>query len=558
MRQGGISSVDDRRGGPRHFYSSSFAAQIPIVRPLAGFARAMQIVWLGQVHNIGRAGQRRPQIEVVLRPAEDANSPTLRRLVPAAFVRALRLGDVWHGPSLVGHSTSPIIQLKDLKISGDSTKVQPIGKPLDGGKSEYPLDFKSFSDHSGYTGAHAFREELGNGRSLIVPCWELLRFYFGASGALASRLLSGPLKANALYASARHDPVGDVHWLDLAKGMHSTGAVTIARIALEPRAASAARWISNSGTAALVNGQPYYPKTNFPFAGTTDLTIQGRWLGAAQRVLFVERIVSCSHPFPFRTLHYSVPESAVRILRGPSRSSSRPDKADGSRAEIREGAKGPTNSCAVIHLPEHTDAAFPDLAEKLLRRVRPRSGLVRVAPSHAVSESAVLADGSEASVEGFPEVELASQDESRNDETLPPEAADVLQNAISMLRSEGFAVQLRSLSSAPGAAALLPVGEIVSTAGVLGRAFACVGIRRVGPRGRTAYCLVRMDAPDLSTDTHILLLLPDRNAGTYSALQQALEILHSGRSSGTGVLSAPESVAGNAFAVARLIRRVFG
>ena len=542
--------------GPCH--SNTFAAQVPIVRPLAGFARPMQIIWLGQVHNIGIHGQRRPQIEVVLRSAQDPEAPTIRRQVPAAFVRVLRLGDVWHGPNLVGQSSSPIVQLKDLEVSGDPSRVQPIGKPLNGAKERYPLDFRSFSDHSGHTGAYAVREDLGNGQTLIVPCWELLRFYFGASGALVSRLLSGPLTARALYSSARHDTERDVHWLDLARGMHWTGAVTIARIALEQRAASAARWISNSGTAALVNREPYYPKTNFPFAGATNLTVQGRWLGPGREVLFVERIVSCSHPFPFRTLHYSVPDGSAKIARFPVRSSSRLSKTNSARFEIREGARGLAKNCAVIHLPEHTNVSFPDLTQKLMRRVRPRNGLARALPPQGVTESAVLADGSEASTDGFPEVELASQDETRDDETIQPEAADVLHIAINMLNNEGLSVQLRSLSGAPGAPALVPVSEIASASGVLGQAFACAAIRWPGLGGGTAYCLVRTGAPELSIDTHILLLRPDRNTGIYSALQQALEVLKSGRSVGRGVITAPESVALNANAVARLIRSLFG
>lgn len=542
--------------GPRH--SSTFAAQVPIVRPLAGFARPMQIIWLGQVHNIGIHGQRRPQIEVVLRSAQNAEATTIRRQVPAAFVRALRLGDVWHGPNLVGQSSSPIVQLKDLEVSGDPSRVQPIGKPLNGAKERYPLDFRSFSDHSGHTGAYAVREDLGNGQALIVPCWELLRFYFGASGALVSRLLSGPLTARALYSSARYDPERDVHWLDLARGMHWTGAVTIARIALAQRAASAARWISNSGTAALVNGEPYYPKTNFPFAGVTNLTVQGRWLGPEREVLFVERIVSCSHPFPFRTLHYSVPDGSVKTARYPVCSSSCTSKTTSARVEIREGARGPSNICPVIHLPEHTDVAFPDLTQKLMRRVRTRTGFARAMPSHGILDNAVLVDGSETSAEGFAEVELASQDEVRNDETIQAEVADVFHIAINMLKNEGLAVQLKSLSGATGTSALVPLSEIVSASGVWGRAFACGAIRLSGQGGGTAYCLVRTGAPELSIDTHILLLRPERNVSTYAALLQAVEVLESGLSGGKRVIAAPESVALNAIAVARLIRSVFG
>lgn len=139
---------------------------MPVLRPLAGFKRPMQIVWLGQVRNMGRAGQFRPQIEVVLRPAEDPLAPTQRRLVPAAFVRAMRLGDVWHGPNLVATSSTSLIQLKGLHISGEAANVSPIGKPLEGAHGEYPLDFRSFSDHSGHTGAYAVRERLADGRWL--------------------------------------------------------------------------------------------------------------------------------------------------------------------------------------------------------------------------------------------------------------------------------------------------------------------------------------------------------------------------------------------------------
>lgn len=519
----------------------------------------MQIVWLGQVRNLGRAGQFRPQIEVVLRSADDPAAPTLRRLVPAAFVRAMRLGDVWHGPNLVATSSAPLIQLKGLQISGEAGNVSPIGKPLDGAHGEYPLDFRSFSDHSGHTGAFAVRERLADGRWMVVPCWEVLRFYFGASGALVSRLLSGPIVARTLYKSIRHDQKSDTHWLDLAPGLHATAAATVARIALDPRAASAARWISNSGVAASINKQAYHPKTNFPFSGNTDLTVQGRWFNqGTQSVLFVERIVSCGSPFPFRNLHYSVLPRTGASVRGRFRSSSPlSNMRGGFRAEVREAPLQSRDSVAMIYLPEVIAVAFPDLLEKVFKRVRPRVENMRASRSDKSDSAEVMADGSEvAAEEGFPQVELASQDEAREDDVIAPEAIDVLRSAIEILRGENFNVSLQSLRSSP-VEELIPLLDFLPSVSQLGRTFSCISLRR--NRGHTrsvAYCLVRTHDDGLPVETAMLLYVPQQKVDVHRALSQAFDILQRGQQGGVGVATAPEFVANNPYAVAKLIRQL--
>lgn len=544
---------------PRLGDGTSFEAGMPVLRPLAGFKRPMQIVWLGQVRNLGRAGQLRPQIEVVLRPAEDPAAPTLRRLVPAAFVRAMRLGDVWHGPNLVATSSASLIQLKGLQISGEAAHVSPIGKPLEGAHGEYPLDFRSFSDHSGHTGAYAVRERLADGRLMVVPCWELLRFYFGASGALVSRLLSGPIIARALYKSIRHDKRSDTHWLDLAPGLHVSAAATVARIALDNRAASAARWISNSGVAANINRQAYYPKTNFPFQGKTDLTVQGHWFDqGSQSVLFVERIVSCSFPFPFRNLHYSVLPKTGISMRSRMRSGSSLTRAPTDfRPEVREAPLLTKDSVAMIYLPEDADVAFPDLLGKVFKRVRPRAENIQTSRPGKQDIGKVFADGSDvASEEGFPQVELASQDEAREDEVIAPEAIDVLRSAVEILRGEKFNVSLQSLGDT-SVEELMPLQNILPGVEQLGKAFSCIGLRRGGGRTRSAaYCLVRTRDDGLPIETAMLLYAPPQKMDAHRAISQAFDILQRGQQGGVGVASAPEFVANNPYAVARLIRQL--
>lgn len=517
----------------------------------------MEIIWFGRVSSIGRAGQHKPQIEVVLRPAEDPNARTVRILVPAAFVRALRLGDVWHGPNLVAVSSAPVVQLKDLQISGNAENVSPIGRPLEEGSGEFPLDFRTYSAHSGHTGAFTVRERLSEDQWMVIPCWEVLRFYFGASGALASRLLSGPIAARNLYRSIRHDQRSDTHWLDLASGLPAAAAATVARIALDPSAGSAARWISNSGTAARANRLAYYPKTNFPFIGKTDLTIQGHWFNqGSQSVLFVERIMSCTHPFPFRQLNYSVMPRVVTAVSRRMLSTMYSKGAQDIRPEVREDRLQSKDAVAMVYLPEATEAAFPDLHEKVIKRVKPRSMSAMGVAAVQEEVPQVLADGSDVTKMGLPQVELASEDEEREDEVVEPEGLDVLHLAADILHKEGFSVGLKSLAASAYDAELFPLARILSNTGELGRAFSCIGLQRDRSRSRTAYCLIRTQDNGLAGDAALLLYLPHTDLDMYEALSQAFGILVNGQQGEVGIAVAPEAVASNPYHVAKLIRQL--
>jgi hypothetical protein len=530
---------------------------VPVLRPLAGFRRPMEIIWFGRVSSIGHSGQHKPQIEVVLRPAEDSNARTIRKLVPAAFVRALRLGDVWHGPNLVAVSSAPLVRLKDLQISGNAENVRPIGLPLEKSSGEFPLDFRTYSAHSGHTGAFTVRERLSKDHWMVIPCWEVLRFYFGASGALASRLLSGPIAARNLYKSIRHDQRSDTHWLDLASGLPAAAAATVARIALDPSAGSAARWISNSGTAARANRLAYYPKTNFPFIGSTDLTVQGHWFNqGSQSVLFVERIVSCTHPFPFRQLNYSVLPRAMTVVSRRMQSAFNSNGAQDFRPEVREDLLQSKDSLAIVYLPEATEAAFPDLHEKVIKRVKPRSNCAMNVRAVQEEVPQVLADGSDVTKMGLPQVELASEDEEREDRVIEPEGLDVLYLAADILRKDGFGVRLKSLDASSYYTELSPLARILSNTGELGRAFSCIGVQSDRGRSRTAYCLIRTQDHGLAGDAALLLYLPQTDLDMYEALSQAFGIVVNGQQGGVGIAIAPEAVASNPHSVAKLIRHL--
>lgn len=45
--------------------------------------------------------------------------------------------------------------------------------------------------------------ELHGNRQIIIPCIELIRFYFGSSSGLITKLFLPPLEHEALYGTAR-------------------------------------------------------------------------------------------------------------------------------------------------------------------------------------------------------------------------------------------------------------------------------------------------------------------------------------------------------------------
>lgn len=288
----------------------------PVLIPLRNLGSApLRIEWFGDVAYAGRSGGRSPMVAVTLARGHQGqwirtdivdDSP-LTASIPIAYLRLLRIGDIWVSGQRVGTDPgSTRITFQNLQIDDSTTSVLPAGFPIEeeGGEPTYLLPFSDFDGHRGHTGAFCARVRLPEGGFLVVPCMELIRFYFGDSGLLLKRLFSGAMATDNLYLSAWRRDVSGAAYLTLAPGLPFPAARTVARIAFDRQAAKAAAWIAKSGVAAAVHSERYYPRTTFPFKGETNFTVEGRWLGGDERRVFlVERILQCSHPFPFERLH---------------------------------------------------------------------------------------------------------------------------------------------------------------------------------------------------------------------------------------------------------------
>lgn len=224
--------------------------------------------------------------------------------IPIGIMGAVRIGDIWKDGQCV---LSPIYQterFEKLDIRRDTTNFVKSGMKLDGA---YLLPISQHPWHIQQTMSYCLKVKLANEKKLIIPCIELIRFYFGSSSRLLNLLFTKQISKDDFYKNMQlAETTGHLH-LKLASGLSGMSAADIGRLSLNPDAWRAARLIFDRCMAASVERKPIYPHTGFPFIGKTDLIASGKWLphgGKPDETFVVYSLRSCSHPFPFDSLSY--------------------------------------------------------------------------------------------------------------------------------------------------------------------------------------------------------------------------------------------------------------
>lgn len=405
---------------------------------------AFRIVWFG---NIVR-GTTTDGVTVIFSPSrmtpstgEETCDLSKRTSVvlPVAYLRKFRIGDIWEGGKWTGRRDTQTRETFHLDIAENSTAVMPVGVPLNSDQvsPQYLLPFSDFQGHRDHTHTQCVRIALQDGSMLVVPCMELVRFYFGASGSFLKRLFSGAFALDHFYSNARLNQKNRTASIELAPDLPGVAAATVARIAFCSQARSAARWIVNSSIATAANGLMYYPKTTFPFFGKTDLTAYGRWIIHGKfRIFLAEQLSCCTHPFPFDTLYYSTACSLVKLGvtgKDPALSTGTVDSnhSNGLQSAIHLTDAPVSSTLQNIGLPtdDEDDLCFPDLANKKIRRVgKPKQTAGSSKPEISSKELGVGTETSSSTLRG---AELAVDlDEVALDGLPPPDAAAVIEHAV--------------------------------------------------------------------------------------------------------------------------------
>ncbi|MCX4040948.1 hypothetical protein OR606_12160, partial [Aeromonas hydrophila] len=288
------------------------------IEKLSAQEGAWRVDWFGDVAypDLNRR-QSQPSIAVQLsrhpRPHPMGETDKKEIWLPIGLLPFLKVGDIWQHGQATGENTAPTKEaFLKLNISAETTSVYKAGGKPNSEKYGtlrsliYWLPIHSHPWHSAHTHSNCIVITDQSQLQIIIPCMELIRFYFGSSSSLLSVLFKPTLTRTELakqYIKRSDESV----FLRLADGISGASAADIARILYSPAAWSAASLIGKSALSCSSLGLPIYPKCQFPFDGTTDLHVSGQWLrhdGSQVGTFIVYEILSCSHEFPFKSIRY--------------------------------------------------------------------------------------------------------------------------------------------------------------------------------------------------------------------------------------------------------------
>lgn len=335
-----------------------------------------RIAWLGDVayHEPART---QPSIAVVL---QSLDMPSIGRVtearVPIAQLFALRLGSVWQDGVLTDDVDAQCITRQvDFKTWKVSTR--PAGASVsDASGASFLLPFEAHSFHRDHTKTSCLTVEA-DGRILIFPAMELIRFYFGSSGSLLRRLFSANFEPNVLAERCSMDERRKAS-LILADDIAGASAQDVARILLNEHAGAAARLISRSLVAGRAGGradEKVYARTAFPFSGQADLTVEGVDLlvsNGPPRFL-VQRLVQCRARFPFSALEYVAASrrsgtSHLRASEAGANGSNAPRRSVQARRPAGTVESREPRSASTRQMRTDSRGRFPDLDSKRVWR----------------------------------------------------------------------------------------------------------------------------------------------------------------------------------------------
>lgn len=339
---------------------------------------------------------------VLLKPDATWARRQTKRWVSVGTMMLLRIGDIWSDQKLVAAPDYESSVFEKLLIARETTELVKAGVSLDKGSFLLPLGEHPW--HGENTQSYCMRVKLEDGRSLIIPCMELIRFYFGSSSALLSRLFDPPMRKENLFSNLAFNPKTKWMRFDLAEGFPRASVGDIARIAGSHTAWMAALRVLTSCMKASTAGQDIYPQAIFPFEGLTDLTATGKWLslgGRTGQTFIVYHLNVCTHEFPFRSVRYRLAGEPKRRYATQGQGAEAKPRVVKKTDEATESGlveKDASSTLGAAQVSVRRSRYFPDLERKRLvggrDLTKPAPTISSGPPVPAVNEVAVGDPGS--------------------------------------------------------------------------------------------------------------------------------------------------------------------
>ena len=249
--------------------------------------------------------------DLLLKPeTTDYGRFVCNRRITVGTLPLLRVGDVWRDGKLILRPDYQTETFPKLQIGRSTTTLIKAGVNKD--DQGFLLPLAEHPWHRRCTQSYCIEVSMGNGRRLIIPCMELIRFYFGSSSGLIKKLFLPGLCRESLYSDVKFNLTRGHLTLRLAETISGTSASDVGRLCLSPIAWRSAAAVYASLLKGSTVGQQAFPQAFFPFEGATDLVAAGKWVsfaGLANSTFVVFYLRSCSHPFPFSSMRYELPNT---------------------------------------------------------------------------------------------------------------------------------------------------------------------------------------------------------------------------------------------------------
>lgn len=302
--------------------SRGAVSDIPPINSLSPDDRPWRIDWFGDVAYPGSVRRyMQPSIRVSISPVSEPRDhyPPCQAVetllaeqrdvwVPITCLGMIQVGDIWQDGRQKEVPYYFSEDFEGLEINGQTTVRIKAGLSVG---DNYLLPFSAHLGHQKHTNSYCL-EITAREHRIIVPCVELIRFYFGSSGILLRRLFTGPFREEHCWREKYFDPERRHLHLKLADGMPKYAVSDLARIATDEHAREAASSVFASCLNVSACGARY-PHMPFPFVGRTSIRARGMWLpfgNKPKRTFLVFSMQQCAHPFGFSSLTYDPCERA--------------------------------------------------------------------------------------------------------------------------------------------------------------------------------------------------------------------------------------------------------
>ena len=291
----------------------------PIIRSFPAGNDLWRIDWFGQVGYPNRLLRNSQPSVCAHLSIVDPDIPILQQTtcwVSIGTLVLLRIGDLWQNQRLVRPNPAALTTLNDVDVASDPEFIK-AGASENG---HFLLPLAPHPWHKGSTHSYCIRLRLDDDRHLIVPCMELVRFYFGSSSQLLRLLFRPELRRQHLYnpKTSVVSPDRPHSHINLAPDIPARSAPDVARVAGDREAW---RWAARIGSSLAAPHNNGHVRTSFPFSGQTTLQARGVWLPRGEepdKTFVIRELVHCSHPLPFQRLTFRLFKIKEQVPKPPS------------------------------------------------------------------------------------------------------------------------------------------------------------------------------------------------------------------------------------------------